>query len=569
MAGSISIKAMAAKTKSRFRAPMLLSVLTFAAALAAIWIVREYPHDYFGRRSFSDPLAVTVFEAMLSGLCFSVAGTLLAEEMQRVRLRTVLSFVGFSVGAGLYCLCSGFTPSADKCACLAAVAFLLCCALIARGDRPKEALWQALGCFLVCGAISALVMLVLYLLLGAAVTAMFISGTDWELLDPLAYTAFALAALVLAPFMLFSFFPDRDTPRAKYSGLKKVLAYVILPAYLALLAVLLVYIVAVVIKWELPAGRMNPYAMLALGTFAFLHLLLTGEENRLSRFFVFFGVWLLLPVIVVQAVAVFIRIDAYGLTQARIFGLAFSVACLVTVAAAFWRKYGRVFFIVSAVLLFVLAATPLNAQTLACRNQESRLFGALTNAQMLDETGRIVPNENAAARDRKIIWSSAEFLNYNREGLAENSRAADYIRQLDAVTENFQTVSIRFANFSTFAKLLFGFDDPGRSWYSETQRATGASSESELEVEGFRHARLLLLQFDEESDWRAEAGGETIQIDALLAYADFESGTFKENDVPLPGGHTLRINYLDRTEETPAEGSASVHYTLSAWLLTP
>ena len=48
------------------------------------------------------------------------------------------------------------------------------------------------------------------------------------------------------------------------------------------------------------------------------------------------------------------------------------------------------------ILLFVLAATPLNAQTLACRNQESRLFGALTNAQMLDETGRIVPNENAA-----------------------------------------------------------------------------------------------------------------------------------------------------------------------------
>ena len=32
---------------------------------------------------------------------------------------------------------------------------------------------------------------------------------------------------------------------------------------------------------------------------------------------------------------------------------------------------------------------------------------------------------------------------------------------------------------------------------------------------------------------------------------------------------TLRINYLDRTEETPAEGSASVRYTLSAWLLTP
>ena len=139
MAINLSMKAMAAKTKSRFRAPMLFSILSFAAALAAIWIVHEQPVDWssFPRRE-SDPVAVTIFEATLSGLCFSVTGTLLAEALQRDRFRSGLAAAGFAIGAGLYCLCSGFSPSADICACLVASAVLLCCTMIASGDSPMR-----------------------------------------------------------------------------------------------------------------------------------------------------------------------------------------------------------------------------------------------------------------------------------------------------------------------------------------------------------------------------------------------------------------------------------------------
>ena len=81
--------------------------------------------------------------------------------------------------------------------------------------------------------------------------------------------------------------------------------------------------------------------------------------------------------------------------------------------------------------------------------------------------------------------------------------------------------------------------------------------------------KLLYLRIDEKSEWCADADGDTIQIDTLLALADFESGTLSESDILLPSGRTLRINYLDRTEGNPEEGENYVRYSLSAWLLTP
>ena len=244
-----------------------------------------------------------------------------------------------------------------------------------------------------------------------------------------------MSSLLAAPFLLFSFLPGEETPREKYAGFRKVLAFVVLPACLLLLAVLLGYIVTIILMWKLPVGQMNPFAMTALGMFAGLHLLLTGEENRLSRFFVRHGAWMLLPVIVVQAIAVYIRIDAYGLTQARILGLAFTAACMIPVAAAFLNRYGRAFFIVAAVLLFILAATPLNTGTLARWNQEARLYGALAHAGMLDEGGTIRPNADAPEEDRVVIWSSASYLNQNRSAAPDDSRSAGLVGQLDATVE--------------------------------------------------------------------------------------------------------------------------------------
>ena len=560
MAVNISVKTMTNKTKKRFLLPMLFSILTFAAALASIWIVHEQPDEWSSLPNYvSNPLAETIFLAALSGLCFSVTGTLLAEALHRERLRTILAASGFVIGGGLYCLCSSFSPNFDVCAGMVAAAVLLCCALITRYDRPKEALGQALACLFLCAAVAALVMLII-VLLTSAVTALFSISVSWQISNRRDATMLAVSALLVAPYLLFSFLPDQDTPREKYAGLRKVTAFVILPAYLLLLAVLLGYIVSMIVRWDFPVGRMNPYALLALCTFSALHLLLTGEENRLSKLFVRYGAWPLLPVIAAQAIAVYIRISAYGFTPSRIYGLLMTAACLIPVGAALLRRYGRVFFTVGAALVLVFAVSPMNAQTLSRYNQEARLYGALEHAQMLDETGKVIANAYASLEDRTVIWSSASYLYQQRSTLPEGSRSSELIRQLDATIQE----DGKHYSFSTKAQQLFGFDDPNRKWYQETWNANGPSSSDELDVAGFSHAKRFLLYFREDNEWQGKMDDQTITLDMMLPHVDFDTETLIDSDVLLPSGQTLRINRFSRIK-----GIAYEYYTLSAWLMTP
>ena len=558
MAINLSVGSMVKRVKERFAVPAVGGVLTFAAAAAAIWYAPERELVSSGTPE------MILMLAAFCGLCFSVMGTLLSESVAGGKRRALFAGAGLLLGAGLYCLLSGFTLRIDMCAGLSSAAFLMCCALIARGEKPRLSLAQALSCLIGCAAVAGLIMLILILLI-EAVLALLAGALPFQVSNRLLYTAMAVAAFLAAPFLVFAFLPDAETAPEKHGGLRKVLAWVILPAYLALLAVLLIYIVTILISWTWPVGRMNPYAMLAVGTFAALHLLLTGEENRLSRLFHRYGAWLMLPVIFAQAVAVYIRVDAYGLTAWRILGIAFSAVCLIPVAAALLRRYGRAILPVSAVLILVLTVTPLSAGNLARHSQEGRLFSALSHAGMLGAEDRILPNPQAEKRDREIIWSSAEYLESDRSNVPAGSRTAELLSQLDATAEEGE-----YYYFSRKARALFGFENPNMNWLYRTERAEGSSSGSELDVAGFSHARLLYLTLDQDKEWRADADGDTVTLDDVLPLADFEAGTITQSDLLLPSGRTLRINYLNRRTRKNASGDEEItDYTLSAWLLTP
>ncbi len=221
MAITFSLVTMAERVKKRFTVPMALSVLAFAAATAAVWAVDE--------KGNSIDAAVTFFMASFCGLCFSLAGTYLAETLHRERLRNTVSMAAAAVGAGLFCLLGGLKADFACCAGLSMGAALLCCMLIARTSRPAEQLSRTLGCLIACGAVSVLVMLILLLLI-SAVTNLFFGGVDRRIDDALLSTAFSAAALLAAPFLLFSHLPEGDSEDVKKPVLRRILAYVVLPA---------------------------------------------------------------------------------------------------------------------------------------------------------------------------------------------------------------------------------------------------------------------------------------------------------------------------------------------------
>ncbi len=545
-----SIGKMAERIKKRFTVPMALSLLTLAAAAASVWAAYE--------KGNTNDFLVTFFMASLCGLCFSVTGTYLAESLHREQLRNAIAISSAVAGAGLFCLLGGMKADLACCAGLSLGAALLCCALIARCPRPAERLSRNLGCLIACGAVSVLVMLILFLLIGA-VTGMFFGGVDWRINNYLLSTAFLISALLAAPFLLFSHLPEGDAEDGKKPVLRRILAYVALPAYLALLLVLIVYIVSVLVSREMPVGRLNPYALLALGTHAALYLLLTGEENRLSGLFKRFGAWPLLPVIAAQAVAVYIRVNAYGLTEARIASLAFTFTCLITVAASFMKKPGRLLFPVAAVLVIMLSAGPLSARSLALAQQENRLYKALEAAGMLED-GQIVPNENAPEAKKKIIWSAAQYLVLYGDDAPEGSRTARLKTQLDAAAD---PDAGTYVYFSRKAAALFGFDEDQEK-YLNFVYAEGPSTSTELDVAGFSHAKYCRFFFRENNGWRDETDGVTVTLDMVLPFADFDQEIMTKTDLELEDGRILRIIDLGRFK-----GTTEVYYILSAWLMTP
>ena len=539
----------------RFGVPMGMSVLTLAAAVAFIW-------DGTGARSAKYDGLQSILYAALCGLCFSFAGVLLSEAVKKERLRAACGVTGAVLGTGLYILCEGYATVTILMPGMLLTAGLLCCVILFRGEHPEKRLSQTLGFVFLYGAIILLVWLILYVLTDA-VFSLFVSEADWALRNRVNETVMAAVWLLIAPYLLFSRFPDQETPKEKYTGLGKVLKWAVLPAYLALLAVLIGYIVMILARWEMPVGRINPYALLALGVFTALLLLLDREGNRMARFFSRWGAWLLLPVIIAQAVAVYIRISAYGFTEDRIYGVAFTLACLVPVVAALTRKRGRAFFVTGAVFMFVLTCTPLSAHTLARWDQEARLYSALERAGMLDADGTIHANEQASKEDQTIIWSSASLLaSYRyRENAPENSRTASLNRQADAALEAYS------GNPSVMNKLivLFGFDGSDPVWSYRTYKAEGASTGSELDVAGFSHAKHITVYFEEKNDWAGELDGRTLYLSDFMPLADFETGTLSREDVVLSDGTTLRICYLSKTEQR----GDSPYYYLNAWLLTP
>ncbi len=422
MAKGFSMQKIAAQAGRRFAVPGILAGVTALAMIRDIW-----SYDYMTEM----PLLPMI---LFCGLCFSTAGALLAEALDKPRARPLFSAAGAAFGVLMMLCFSGTKTAGTVCGLLALSAALFSCACISRGERRAERLGHALGCVLTSAGISTLVFLLLTLLI-SAVRTLFLNSAAWRTFDRITGSGAVLSYLFIAPLLLFALLPEADASAEKQGWLRKLLAWAVLPAYLVLLAILAGYIALILLRWEMPVGQMNPYALTALCFYTALHLLLTGEENAIARFFRRWGAWPLLPVIAAQAVGVAIRVSAYGLTESRIYGLMLTAVCLYPVVAGMLRRRANGFLVISAALALVLAVPAVSPRTLTRLNHEARLYAALERADMLDANGSIRPGAPASGNDRSIIWSSARLLYvlYDDHGdTPADSKTADLIRQLNA-----------------------------------------------------------------------------------------------------------------------------------------
>lgn len=168
-------------------------------------------------------------------------------------------------------------------------------------------------------------------------------------------------------------------------GFRVFVLRVLFPLYVALLVVLYLYLLKILVLRAMPVGQINWFVSYACAVFMFFYFVLEEfQQERLVALFRRWGAVLILPLIAVQAVAVAIRISAYGLTVSRWYGLLFMGFSAIFMILTLVRQghYRRLSFLLLAVLVVVSTLTPLKGTRVAFWNQQGRLQAVLNRYQV-------------------------------------------------------------------------------------------------------------------------------------------------------------------------------------------
>lgn len=234
---------------------------------------------------------------------------------------------------------------------------------------------------------------------------------DYDVIGRLILTALAFAYEVLALNIFLSGLPNAGEELHIPGVFKILVLYVAFPIYLLLMAVLYVYLGKILITLNMPGGQINLFASFAALFFIFFRFTIIQYDYPITRIFARFGGLIMLPVLAAQAVAVYIRLNAYGLTSARYLSVVLNIIVLIFVVLSLIKrgKYISRIIIVFIAAVLPVSVTPLNLIDVPVYEQTLRLDRVLAKNNMFSD-GSIIPNAEISEVDKATIRSCYNYL---------------------------------------------------------------------------------------------------------------------------------------------------------------
>ncbi len=213
-------------------------------------------------------------------------------------------------------------------------------------------------------------------------------------------------------------FPKLDELDHSYpKGLKYFTLYVLLPLVSVYLLILFAYEIKIISSWQLPVGwvSMMVLASAVLGIFAFLLLFPIKSQNtwvaRFSRIYY----RLLIPLIALLFVAIYTRVNQYGLTESRFFVVVLAFWLLGITLYFLFRDNIKIIPISLSIVAFFAAFGPFSAFNVSLKNQTKR-FNEVLNSNNL-----LVNKKISYSGKKTISDKDADKLHAAVEYLASNS----------------------------------------------------------------------------------------------------------------------------------------------------
>ncbi len=219
--------------------------------------------------------------------------------------------------------------------------------------------------------------------------------------------------------VFLSFIPKKDVPIPQSKIFRAFVLFAGLPLYILLIAILLLYLAKIVITWNMPVGEINWFASFASLFFIFFLLSVMQYTEKIAKLFAKFGGYFLVPVLVMQAIAVFERINAYGLTTPRTVSLVLIVISILFIAGSvIIPRHLNKIALISGLIVLVVTITPLNVIDMPIASQANILKTVLAENDMLKD-GQVVPNADISEEDAVRISSSYIYLKYDAKNVPD------------------------------------------------------------------------------------------------------------------------------------------------------
>ena len=246
------------------------------------------------------------------------------------------------------------------------------------------------------------------------------------LLYDIDYKSYAHAANIIfiffTPLYYLSLLPkfnsDDEDDRAKkeisymYPKFLDILvSYITIPLITAFTGVLVIYFIKILVTGVWPVGQVGPMVLGYSAAGYFVYILSSNLDNKFAVFYRKLFPIILLPLVAMQLVSSYIRIDAYGITESRYYVVLFGIFSLVSALTLTLskKKNPNIIVLLSAIFAILSIIPPVDAFNVSKNSQGKRLEEILIRNNML-VNGEIVQKSDISNDDKFEITNISNYM---------------------------------------------------------------------------------------------------------------------------------------------------------------
>lgn len=225
--------------------------------------------------------------------------------------------------------------------------------------------------------------------------------------------------------------------------LEILVSYIVIPLITVFSAVLVIYFIKILLTGIWPVGQVGPMVLSYSAVGLLIYILGLNLVNRFTVLFRRLFPFVLIPLVIMQLVSSYIRINAYGITESRYYVVIFGIFSIICALYLIFSKVKNPNMIVLLVACFAILSIipPIDAFNVSIVSQSNRIEDILERNNMLIDN-KIVPNSSISNEDKRELTNITNYM--ARMG---------YLRKLDWMPEKYYEENEYYIGFER----IYGF----------------------------------------------------------------------------------------------------------------